>query len=70
MNYDNKKQKKAILNKEEYPSVICNECASVYKLKLKSLYATFYEVECDVCKQIGICTELRDYGYPELNKCN
>jgi len=56
------------MSNEWYPSVICEECASAAKGHTAVLVhgvATFYETECDVCLELKICTEPRDYGHFE-----
>jgi hypothetical protein len=52
-----------------YPRAICEECAIECGGKIiKNHIATYYEVTCDVCLQKKVCTEPRDYNYPNQNK--
>jgi len=47
---------------EDYPSVICMKCAeSCGKTWPKGHVATFYEAFCDICHNLIICTESRDW---------
>jgi len=52
------------------PDVVCNTCGTKYGNWWKDGYsgpehhcATYYEKTCDVCGQVAICTEARDFGY-------
>ena len=47
-----------------YPSVICDVCARrAGKTMNPGHIATFYEAQCDICHEIVVCTEPRDYGH-------
>ena len=53
-----------------YPSTICNLCAGRGRLKIQRSLATFYKATCSVCSKEEVCTESRDYGYPEIRIYN
>ena len=49
-----------------YPHTICKHCSEKQGLELKTVISTFYETQCDVCSKLAPCTEVRDYGYPDI----
>ena len=70
--WDSKKRQAFIASKLKhkkhnlYPSVVCIDCAEQQKLVLKTRCSTFYSSVCEACRREGMCTEVRDYGYPEI----
>lgn len=55
--------------KFEYPDWICSDCGhTVCEPKFKKGESTFHNGTCGVCGEVKAVTQLRDFGYPPIEK--
>lgn len=63
------KHPQEVMEKDDYPSWICSECAEANGGRWpKGHVATFHNGTCGWCNQTAGVTEPRDWCYPKFNK--